>query len=234
MTLQALLVRRAGASESRTAYLAAAAELGPPCGSVGRSSARPGWSLGARGGSKPLEKGKNWLLLQLRQGISLLTALQAHIYLPASTCSVPTLTQKPILQLPSSSLSPPFKPPDIHLLDLESASANPIPTDHSFSRSDPEIPPRWISARTLATLARTSRRCSPGALDDSRAAQSPPRSSTSVPIPPDHGSPRQYSSFGAQITPFASRTFQYTKEQLGQAEDKVGCAVCALSRSRRG
>ena len=28
-------------------------------------------------------------------------------------------------------------------------------------------------------------------------------------------------SFGAQITPFASRTFQYTKEQLGQAEDKV-------------
>lgn len=30
-----------------------------------------------------------------------------------------------------------------------------------------------------------------------------------------------YSDFGAQITPFASRTFQYTKEQLGQAEDKV-------------
>jgi len=29
------------------------------------------------------------------------------------------------------------------------------------------------------------------------------------------------SSLGAQITPFASRTFQYTKEQLGQAEDKV-------------
>ena len=26
---------------------------------------------------------------------------------------------------------------------------------------------------------------------------------------------------GGQITPFASRTFQYTKEQLGQAEDKV-------------
>ncbi|KKA26372.1 hypothetical protein TD95_001416 [Thielaviopsis punctulata] len=30
-----------------------------------------------------------------------------------------------------------------------------------------------------------------------------------------------FSSFGAQITPFASRTFQYTKEQLGQAEDKT-------------
>lgn len=29
------------------------------------------------------------------------------------------------------------------------------------------------------------------------------------------------SDFGAQITPFASRTFQYTKEQLGQADDKV-------------
>ncbi|KAH9888185.1 BAR domain-containing family protein [Xylariomycetidae sp. FL2044] len=29
------------------------------------------------------------------------------------------------------------------------------------------------------------------------------------------------SSFGQQITPFASRTFQYTKEQLGQAEDKT-------------
>ena len=29
------------------------------------------------------------------------------------------------------------------------------------------------------------------------------------------------SSLGGQITPFASRTFQYTKEQLGQAEDKV-------------
>lgn len=28
--------------------------------------------------------------------------------------------------------------------------------------------------------------------------------------------------FGSQFTPFASRTFQYTKEQLGQAEDKVG------------
>jgi hypothetical protein len=28
-------------------------------------------------------------------------------------------------------------------------------------------------------------------------------------------------SFGAQISPFASRTFQYTKEQLGQAEDKT-------------
>ncbi|KAF4893233.1 Protein GVP36 [Colletotrichum fructicola] len=31
----------------------------------------------------------------------------------------------------------------------------------------------------------------------------------------------QTSSFGASITPFASRTFQYTKEQLGQAEDKT-------------
>jgi hypothetical protein len=29
------------------------------------------------------------------------------------------------------------------------------------------------------------------------------------------------SDFGAQITPFASRTFQYTKEQLGQADDKT-------------
>jgi hypothetical protein len=32
---------------------------------------------------------------------------------------------------------------------------------------------------------------------------------------------RRRSSLGGQITPFASRTFQYTKEQLGQAEDKV-------------
>ncbi|KAJ2898849.1 uncharacterized protein MKZ38_003608 [Zalerion maritima] len=29
------------------------------------------------------------------------------------------------------------------------------------------------------------------------------------------------SSLGAQITPFASRTFQYTKEQLGQSDDKT-------------
>ncbi|KAI0890312.1 BAR domain-containing protein [Annulohypoxylon maeteangense] len=29
------------------------------------------------------------------------------------------------------------------------------------------------------------------------------------------------SNIGSQITPFASRTFQYTKEQLGQAEDKT-------------
>ncbi|KAK8091063.1 hypothetical protein PG994_000568 [Apiospora phragmitis] len=29
------------------------------------------------------------------------------------------------------------------------------------------------------------------------------------------------SSIGSQFTPFASRTFQYTKEQLGQAEDKT-------------
>jgi hypothetical protein len=32
---------------------------------------------------------------------------------------------------------------------------------------------------------------------------------------------KNLSDFGAQITPFASRTFQYTKEQLGQADDKV-------------
>jgi hypothetical protein len=32
---------------------------------------------------------------------------------------------------------------------------------------------------------------------------------------------KNLTSLGAQITPFASRTFQYTKEQLGQAEDKV-------------
>lgn len=32
---------------------------------------------------------------------------------------------------------------------------------------------------------------------------------------------RLCSSLGGQITPFASRTFQYTKEQLGQADDKV-------------
>lgn len=31
----------------------------------------------------------------------------------------------------------------------------------------------------------------------------------------------EHSDFGAQITPFASRTFQYTKEQFGQVEDKV-------------
>jgi hypothetical protein len=31
----------------------------------------------------------------------------------------------------------------------------------------------------------------------------------------------QLSSIGSQITPFATRTFQYTKEQLGQAEDKT-------------
>ncbi|KAK8146860.1 hypothetical protein G3M48_002490 [Beauveria asiatica] len=30
-----------------------------------------------------------------------------------------------------------------------------------------------------------------------------------------------YCDFGAQITPFASRTFQYTKEQFGQSEDKT-------------
>ncbi|CAH0050027.1 unnamed protein product [Clonostachys solani] len=30
-----------------------------------------------------------------------------------------------------------------------------------------------------------------------------------------------FSDLGAQITPFASRTFQFTKEQLGQADDKV-------------
>jgi hypothetical protein len=32
---------------------------------------------------------------------------------------------------------------------------------------------------------------------------------------------KNLSDFGAQITPFASRTFQYTKEQLGQTDDKV-------------
>jgi hypothetical protein len=34
---------------------------------------------------------------------------------------------------------------------------------------------------------------------------------------------KNLSDFGAQITPFASRTFQYTKEQLGQTDDKVVC-----------
>ncbi|KAK5660321.1 hypothetical protein OQA88_12861 [Cercophora sp. LCS_1] len=32
---------------------------------------------------------------------------------------------------------------------------------------------------------------------------------------------KNVTSLGGQITPFASRTFQYTKEQLGQAEDKT-------------
>ncbi|KAI3545524.1 bin/amphiphysin/Rvs domain for vesicular trafficking [Colletotrichum paranaense] len=32
---------------------------------------------------------------------------------------------------------------------------------------------------------------------------------------------KSFTSFGSSITPFASRTFQYTKEQLGQAEDKT-------------
>lgn len=32
---------------------------------------------------------------------------------------------------------------------------------------------------------------------------------------------KSFSNLGAQITPFASRTFQYTKEQLGQTEDKT-------------
>lgn len=32
---------------------------------------------------------------------------------------------------------------------------------------------------------------------------------------------KNLSSIGSQITPFASRTFQYTKEQFGQAEDKT-------------
>lgn len=35
------------------------------------------------------------------------------------------------------------------------------------------------------------------------------------------GLQKSLTSFGGQITPFASRTFQYTKEQLGQAEDKT-------------
>ncbi|KAJ4425162.1 hypothetical protein N0V82_000217 [Gnomoniopsis sp. IMI 355080] len=30
-----------------------------------------------------------------------------------------------------------------------------------------------------------------------------------------------FTSLGSQVTPFASRTFQYTKEQLGQADDKT-------------
>ncbi|KAB5540525.1 BAR domain-containing family protein [Coniochaeta sp. 2T2.1] len=32
---------------------------------------------------------------------------------------------------------------------------------------------------------------------------------------------KTFTNIGSQITPFASRTFQYTKEQLGQAEDKT-------------
>ncbi|KAH8912761.1 hypothetical protein BR93DRAFT_963902 [Coniochaeta sp. PMI_546] len=32
---------------------------------------------------------------------------------------------------------------------------------------------------------------------------------------------KAFTNLGSQITPFASRTFQYTKEQLGQAEDKT-------------
>ncbi|KAK4146817.1 BAR domain-containing family protein [Dichotomopilus funicola] len=35
------------------------------------------------------------------------------------------------------------------------------------------------------------------------------------------GFQKSLTSFGGQITPFASRTFQYTKEQLGQADDKT-------------
>ncbi|KAK3318474.1 BAR domain-containing family protein [Apodospora peruviana] len=35
------------------------------------------------------------------------------------------------------------------------------------------------------------------------------------------GLQKSFTSLGSQITPFASRTFQYTKEQLGQAEDKT-------------
>ncbi|KAK0722216.1 BAR domain-containing family protein [Lasiosphaeria miniovina] len=35
------------------------------------------------------------------------------------------------------------------------------------------------------------------------------------------GFQKSLTSLGGQITPFASRTFQYTKEQLGQAEDKT-------------
>lgn len=99
----------------RTAYLAVAEELGPPCGSAGKSSARPGWSLGAWGvaSSKPLEKGKNWLLLQLRQGISLLTALQAHIYLPASTCSVSTYADAKA-NSPASTILP-FPPSNVQI-----------------------------------------------------------------------------------------------------------------------
>ncbi|KAH8879678.1 hypothetical protein GQ53DRAFT_671506 [Thozetella sp. PMI_491] len=35
------------------------------------------------------------------------------------------------------------------------------------------------------------------------------------------GLQKSLTTFGGQITPFASRTFQYTKEQLGQADDKT-------------
>lgn len=37
----------------------------------------------------------------------------------------------------------------------------------------------------------------------------------------------------AQITPFASRTFQFTKEQFGQTDDKVSSTPRALSRCPR-
>lgn len=38
---------------------------------------------------------------------------------------------------------------------------------------------------------------------------------------PDSGFGNTVGSFGSQFTPFASRTFQSTKEMLGQTEDKV-------------
>lgn len=41
---------------------------------------------------------------------------------------------------------------------------------------------------------------------------------------PTSGFGNTVNQFGSQFTPFATRTLQYTKEQLGQAEDKVGAS----------
>ena len=38
----------------------------------------------------------------------------------------------------------------------------------------------------------------------------------------------------ASFTPFAARTQQYVKEQLGQTEDKVRVVICVLSMRLRG
>lgn len=65
---------------------------------------------------------------------------------------------------------------------------------------------RWISR----ALARTSRKFH--ALGSSRMVNCWDTQANQA---------RPHSDFGAQITPFASRTFQFTKEQFGQAEDKV-------------
>lgn len=46
------------------------------------------------------------------------------------------------------------------------------------------------------------------------------------------GEPRERRDFGAQITPFASRTFQFTKEQFGQADDKAGAFPSRTTASR--